>query len=136
VYQNMSRAESLGFNNGYGFSPGAFIAQNSWFYNQVKTGGPWDYKDQPTSGAHPEYDSFGNFNYGAAGHAFGYDNWTLQNEAGIANGPGGQGTPGSRLWPGSGVPPYGDRPQDNYWIRMGIQYANQYPVSNGPGPCN
>ena len=34
-----------------------------WFYNQVKEGGPWDYKRQGP------YDDFGNFNYGATGGA-------------------------------------------------------------------
>jgi RHS repeat-associated protein len=141
LYQNMSTAESVGFNQPNYYIPGAssplgqFVGQNLWFHDQVKTGGPWDYKDQPTPKAHPEYDPFGNFNYGAAGHAFGYDDWTLQNEAGIANGPGGQGEPGSRWSPGSGTPPYGDRPKDNQLIQEGIEYAKQYPVENGPGPC-
>jgi hypothetical protein len=41
----------------------------------------------------------------------------------------------SRLDPSSGVPPYGDQPEDNDWIKKGIEYNKEYPVSNGPGPC-
>lgn len=36
-----------------------------WFYNQVRNGGPWDYKQ---SG----YEPFGNFNYGATGQRAGF----------------------------------------------------------------
>jgi hypothetical protein len=32
------------------------------FYFLVKTNGLWDYKNQPTYGANPAYDPFGNFN--------------------------------------------------------------------------
>lgn len=35
-----------------------------WFYNQVRDGGPWDYKQFS-----PNYENFGNFNYGVAGTA-------------------------------------------------------------------
>src|SRR6266487_3825548 len=63
-----------------------------WFYNQVKTGGPWDFKNGPYPNA-AKYDPFGNFHYGAAGHAFGWGDWELQNEAGIANGPGAKAPP-------------------------------------------
>ena len=31
----------------------------SWYYNNVRTGGPMDYKNQPTMHAHPEYDALG-----------------------------------------------------------------------------
>jgi RHS repeat-associated protein len=144
LYSNMDRAEAIGFKastspsrreESPGSGLGALFTQALWFKDQVKTGGPWDYKNGPYPNA-AQYEPFGNFNYGAAGHAYGWDDLTLQNEAGIANGPGGQGTPGPRWNPGAGTPPYGDRPEDNYWIRMGIEYAKQHPVKNGPGPCN
>jgi hypothetical protein len=33
-----------------------------WFNNQVQYGGAWDYKQYG-----PQYEAFGNFNYGATG---------------------------------------------------------------------
>lgn len=38
----------------------------SWFYTQVRNKGEWDYKK-----GQPQYESFGNFNYGAVGTAAG-----------------------------------------------------------------
>jgi len=143
VQQNMTTAESLGFKNSSPFlgdnsDPGfgSLAGSAVWFYNQVKKGAPWDYKQ-----INPLYEDFGNFNYGAAGSAFGWDPWTLQNEAGIAQQKDpdsrgvGRGVPGSRWKSGSGVPPYGDQPKDNEWIKNGIEYHKQYPPSKGPGPC-
>jgi hypothetical protein len=98
------------------------------FYYLVKTDGIWDYKNQPTHGASPAHNPFGNFNYGAAGTALGLDPYTLQNEAGRAQKPGSGGKGKTGRWgqPNSGTPPYGDRPVDNYWIKLGIQYAHQH----------
>lgn len=102
----------------------------------MKSGGPWDYKLRD-----PKYENFGNFNFGATGSACGIDSCTLQNEAGIAQQKdadtrgAGRGVPGGRLNPGSGIPPYGDEPKDNEWIKNGIEYNKQYPASKGPGPC-
>jgi len=141
---NMAKAESIAKQptqqypmSSFGNTAGKYI----WFHDQVKTGGPWDYKNQPTRGAHPEYEDFGNFHYGATGSALGLDPLTLQNEAGIAqqNDPvtkgAGRGKPGSRLNPGNGIPPFGDEPKDNEWIKMGIEYNKQYPAWKGKGPC-
>src|ERR1700722_18247983 len=33
------------------------------FHLLVQAGGAWDYKDQPSDGANPQYQAFGNFNY-------------------------------------------------------------------------
>ena len=98
------------------------------FKLMVKEGGPWDYKNQPSMKANPQYDAFGNFNYGATGTALGLDSYTLQNEAGRAQKPGtgGKGKLGRFGDPKSGIPPYGDRPVDNYWIKQGIEYAHQH----------
>jgi hypothetical protein len=62
--------------------PGVSIADNIasaqsswnpfWFRNQVRGGGPWDYKQQ-----HP-----GNFNYGATGKAWGFPDQVLLRAAG------------------------------------------------------
>jgi len=70
-----------------------------------------------TPDANPQYDAFGNFNYGATGTAFGLNSYQLEVMAGWYN-------KSDR----SGIPlvsrPYGDRPQDNYWIQRGIAYAH------------
>ena len=42
------------------------MALYSWFYNKVRNGGPWDYKQKGR-----QYADFGNFNFGAAGAAAG-----------------------------------------------------------------
>ena len=51
----------------------------NWFYDQVKTGGPWDYKQRNIS-----YENFGNFNYGATGVAMGIPYEILRRAAGAA----------------------------------------------------
>ena len=117
---------------------------NPWTFKElVRTGGLWDYKNQPTKGAHPEYEAFGNFNYGATGVASGlFNDLTLLNEPGIAqekdNGPGtGKGEPGSRVLALMGIsfgtPPYGDRPVDQFWIQQGMNYAKN--GGKGKSPC-
>lgn len=59
------------------------IANNAynmyWFYNQVKTGGPWDYKQENSKG---KYEPFGNFHYGAVGSALGIPANVLRRGAG------------------------------------------------------
>ncbi|MFY1666189.1 hypothetical protein [Pseudomonas sp. Pseu.R1] len=49
----------------YKYGRGALLWR--WFYEQVRNGGPWDFKQQ---GA--EYQDFGNFHYGAVGTAAGF----------------------------------------------------------------
>lgn len=93
---------------------GAFLF--SWFYSQVKNRGPWDFKQR---GA--QYESFGNFHYGAVGTAAGFSKETLLRAAGVAQSRAGT---SNRLfgswWSGA---PYGDDPRDQYWITEGIDYA-------------
>ena len=72
---NMRRMRALEFLSPNGKYPA--------FYLLVRTNGPWGYKNQPSHGANPQYDAFGNLNYGAAGTAAGIDSYTLQNEADI-----------------------------------------------------
>jgi len=91
-----------------------------WFYNQVKNGGPWDYKQ---SG--PQYQDFGNFNYGATGASlggFGIPSQLLRRFAGWAQRQAGTSRP---EW---GTPwgqfPYGDDPADQDAIGSGIAYAS------------
>lgn len=99
-----------------------------WFYDQVKNGGPWDYKQQ---GA--QYQDFGNFNYGATGAAFGFSEDTLARMAGWAQVRAStsrpdwgvaSGLPGAVFGLG-GKSPFGDDPVDNYWIKQGIRYFNE-----------
>jgi Bacterial toxin 44 len=99
----------------------------SWFNNQVKYGAPWDYKTQGS-----QYEDFGNFNFGATGIAAGFDPQILLRAAGYAQrhhpqSPQFPGNPGNPIQimlnlPGA-VPPYGDDPNDQKMIILGIQYA-------------
>ena len=98
----------------------------SWFYNQVRNNGPWDYKQQGS-----QYQDFGNFNYGATGAAFGFPENVLLREAGRAQQAAGTsrlewGNPGWRLNPFGGSGSYGDDPRDAELIRQGIQFYQNY----------
>jgi RHS repeat-associated protein len=108
-----------------GFSP-------NWFYNQVKNRGPWDYKQY---GGY-QNQAFGNFNYGAAGAANGFGSTTLKRMAGWAQTQAGTSNPnwgdpgkffGKVPVPFTGIPPYGDDPDDQYWINAGIDYQRANP---------
>jgi hypothetical protein len=92
------------------------------FKNAVKNGGPWDYKQR--SG---QYENFGNFNFGAAGTAWGFPAEILKEQAGKAQIAAGT---SKREWQKRGgryhnqvLPPYGDDPLDQAWIQRGIDYA-------------
>jgi RHS repeat-associated protein len=109
----------------YLFQPPPF--NQLWFRNMVNYGGVWDYK---TQGA--QYENFGNFNYGATGTAAGAPPFTLRRAAGRAQrghagSPQFGGDPGSLpsifLNPGGGTAPYGDDPNDQKFINLGIKYA-------------
>ncbi len=87
-----------------------------WFYNQVDDRRPWDYKRQGI-----QYENFGNFNYGATGAAFGFPfpDQILYRMAGWAHQ---RNTSNPNLGTPYGWFPYGDDPNDQYWIQQGIQY--------------
>ncbi|CAN7591582.1 polymorphic toxin type 44 domain-containing protein [Pseudoduganella sp. LjRoot289] len=94
-----------------------------WFRDQVRNGGPMDYKQRGAL-----YQDFGNFNYGAVGTAVGFPSVTLAREAGRAQQAAGTsrpewGKPGPILNPMAGIPPYGDDPEDQAWIQKGIDYC-------------
>ncbi|HAU5566514.1 TPA: hypothetical protein JD264_22290 [Serratia fonticola] len=90
-----------------------------WFYYQVRGRGPWDYKFQKGR----QYENFGNFHYGAVGHAAGMTEAVLLRGAGWAQTRAGTNAPEYGDW--YGASPYGDDPSDQYWIRMGIEYAKR-----------
>ena len=52
---------------------------SKWFYDKVRNSGDWDYKQLDT-----KHESFGNFNFGATGAAFGFSEETLLRMAGWA----------------------------------------------------
>ena len=82
-----------------------------WFYNQVRSGGPWDYK----KGRHPEMEHVGNFNYGATGSALGFSESTLKIAAG-----GYQVSTGNYNF--SDFTTFFDDPIDQYYINEGIDW--------------
>lgn len=88
----------------------------SWFYTQVRNRGPWDYKQRGS-----QYESFGNFHYGAVGNAAGFSKETLLRAAGLAQTFAGTSVDVFGRW--WSVAPYGDDPRDQYWIKEGIDYA-------------
>jgi hypothetical protein len=97
---------------------GEAVAQ--WtFISRVLGGSTWDYK----RGGHPEYDPFGNFNFGATGRAAGYSANDLARGAGWAAEKYDAGRSGNpsvfRLWFGT---PYSDSPYDNGNYTAGMQY--------------
>jgi hypothetical protein len=92
-----------------------------WFKNQVNDNHPWDYKRRG-----PQYEAFGNFNYGATGSANSLPDWLLQREAGRHQPADGQlkafGKPGPRFMPFLGHGSFGDDPVDQFWIGQGTRY--------------
>jgi RHS repeat-associated protein len=91
----------------------------SWFYNQVRNGGPWDYKQQ----GH-QYQDFGNFNFGATGSAFGFPDSVLSRAAGWAQQQAGTSSPNWGHCYGSH--PYGDDPDDQVQIQ-GLDHKPAHP---------
>ncbi|WP_285353180.1 polymorphic toxin type 44 domain-containing protein [Pseudomonas sp. ME-P-057] len=90
----------------------------TWFYQQVRNRGPWDFKQK-----HPEWENFGNFHYGAVGRGGQLSDQILLRAAGFAqNSASTQSAEedwGAWYW----RPPFGDDPKDQYWIMQGIEYA-------------
>lgn len=96
-----------------------------FFYNAVRSNGPWDYKQfgqgertRVYNGAYNRYEAAGNFNYGATAAAFGIpDQVTLRMAGAYAIWKGTSPTDASRIFT-----PYGDDPLDQHWIEAGIAY--------------
>ena len=99
-----------------------------WFYNQVNTGGPWDFKQRGS-----QYENFGNFHYGAVGTTFGFSEEILLRAAGAVQIKDKTNKPeyGSPL----GGPPYGDDPKDQAMIKAGIKFA-KCKNNNPDKPCS
>ena len=99
------------------------------FYQHVRSGGPWDYKQQGN-----EYEDFGNFHYGVMGAAMGIPEEVLLRGAGWAQQQAGTsedefGTP----YDLPGTSSYGDDPRDQEMIRQGIEY---YRAISQQGPAD
>ena len=85
----------------------------------VRTGGPWDYKHGPGNEAFRDY---GNFNYGATGRAAGFPEAVLLRAAGAYQYIGPTADP---AFGNPSAPPFGDSPQDQFWIQQGSQLYEQ-----------
>jgi len=96
------------------FSP----ADLHWFYNQVRNGGPWDFKQL---GA--QFEDFGNFHYGAVGTALGLSRQLLLRAAGWAQTQAGTTLSTFGNWLENA--PYGDAPTDQIFIKNGIEFASR-----------
>ena len=88
-----------------------------------------DYKNQPTLHAHPEYDEFGQFNFGAVGSALSLPEEFIKRAAGIASFASflrqGKLPPQSFGLPWTG-PPYGDQPWAQPQISAGYRFTFAY----------
>ena len=91
----------------------------SEWYNAVRNGGIWDYKQRGS-----EYENFGNFNYGATGRAVGVPAWILKRAAGWAQKRAGT---SKQDWRGPlGPAPHEDDPVDQKYIQRGIDYYDSF----------
>lgn len=88
-----------------------------WFYEQVRNGGPWDYKQRGL-----QFEKFGNFHYGAVGTAAGFSSFVLHRAAGAAQFRAGT-TDKHVTWLDWFTYPYGDDKNDQEMIAEGIRYA-------------
>jgi RHS repeat-associated protein len=109
--------------------PNGDLIKTRWYYDNVRTGGPMDYKNQPTFRAHPEYDEFGQFNFGAVGAALSLPEQFIKQAAGIASFSSflrkGKLPPKSFGLPWTG-PPYGDQPWAQPQIGAGYRFTFIY----------
>lgn len=114
IMNNMREARQKGYSRNM-----ATAFTYYWFYEKVRRGGPWDYKQ-----FNPYFQNFGNFNFGAAGTAAGIPAEMLLMGAGWAQGRAGTSKPEWGKW--YQKPPYGDDPTDQRYIKEGIEYAMQH----------
>jgi YD repeat-containing protein len=119
---------------GAAIKSGELFNKYAWFYHQVKTGGPWDYKKLSTysyragNEIKTQFEDFGNFHYGMTGAAAGFDLDQLLRLAGRAqvsdNNPGEGEAAGiiDALLGRGGRAPYGDQQSDADLIKAGYTY--------------
>jgi hypothetical protein len=130
---NIAQAEAHSVNGFLNKASGFADLHLAWWINNVRPGGSWDYNTNQG----PDYDDFGNFNYGATGLALGLDPVTVLRGAGWAQEispiqPTPEwGNPGSLFNPAGGTGPYfGDDRGGNYWVTQGMLY---YTFCSGKG---
>ena len=89
-----------------------------WFKSLVQNRGPWDFKQ-----IERRFAPYGNFHYGSVGAALGIPENVLYRAAGWAQirAESSQEDWGHYL----GFAPYGDDPEDQAWIKKGINYYNE-----------
>ncbi len=90
---------------------------------------PFDFKNQPSPGANPQYRAYGNFAFGVFGNALGFSSTYIEWGAGVAS-------YGNMLLHGRipkkrwGTPltgsPYGDNPDEQKEIQSGYQWAQMH----------
>ncbi len=98
-----------------------------WFYQRVRGGGPWDFKNNDYApyrstglvicGRQYRFDMPGNFHYGFVGAAAGFTSAVLFRMAGEAQQRAGTSRPEYHCT-------YGDDPEDQEFIRLGILLYN------------
>lgn len=101
------------------------------FYELVRNKGPLDLKNQGWNdkcyvfdGKMIRGDAPGNILYGYLGKVFGFSDELLCRAAGYAQTKAGTSDPSWGTWYGN--PPYGDDPEDQKSIKIGIDYYNKY----------
>lgn len=119
---------------GFALKAADLFNKYAWFYNQVKTGGPWDYKKLSTysyragNEVKVEYEDFGNFHFGMTGAAAGFSLNQLLRLAGRAqwaeNNPGEGEAAGfiDALIGRGGRAPYADQQSDADLVTDGYTY--------------
>ena len=96
---------------------GEHFANPLWFANQVRTGGPWDFKNRGGLNNHPEWEDAGNFVYGVGGRAVGFSLETLREGAGFVHAWNGASQSEFGSW--LQEPFHGDGPDDQFWMEEG-----------------
>lgn len=93
------------------------------FYDLVKNKGAMDYKQRGKEFSPNPYEATGNFNFGVLGRALGIPADVLLRSAGMAQWRAGTSKPEwGTPWGGA---PYGDDPDDQAWIKRGIDYYEE-----------
>jgi hypothetical protein len=92
-----------------------------WFYNRVRNGGPWDYKQKGK-----QFEKSGSFHYGAVGAAAGFSEFVLHRAAGAAQFRA-QTTKANTTLIDWFFYSYGDDETDQEMIAQGIKYAKSRP---------